>query len=355
VKTHHASQQAKVLFLIALVLVLVTACGGSTSHNGGKSSGGALRLGYFPNVTHAPALVGIGEGYFQDELGSTTLVPQAFNAGPSAIEALNADAIDATFVGPSPAINAFVRSGGQSIRIISGSTSGGAQLVVRSGINSVADLTGSTLAVPQLGGTQDVALRAWLKKQNLSFAGRDANVAVTPIGNAQTFQLFQQGRLDGGWLPEPWSSRLVLDAGAHVLVDEADLWLGGQFTTTVLIVRTDFLNVHPAVVTSLLRGLVRSMDAIAADPTRAKATVNTQIAADVGQQLSAAVIDRAFQHLHFSVDPTARTLQTQLDNAVAVGATDSANLKGICDLRLLNGVLRGNNVTPVSANGLGEE
>ena len=357
---HHTSRRVKALLLATALVLALTGCGqaAASGKNGPAADQGAaatLRLGYFPNVTHAPALVGIGEGYFQAALGATTLKLQAFNAGPSAIEALNAGAIDATFVGPSPALNAFVRSQGKSIRIVAGCTSGGAQLVVRDGINAAADLKGSTLAVPQQGGTQDVALRAWLQKQGLTFTGGGADVSVTPIDNAQTFQLFSQGRLDGGWLPEPWSSRLVLDAGAHVLVDEADLWPGGQFLTTVLIVRTDFLAAHPQTVTALLRGLVQSVDAIAADPATAQATVNAQIAAAAGQAISDTVIARAFEHLHFTVDPLAGTLQTQLANAVAVGATQNADLHGIYDLRLLNAVLHDAGHAPVTADGLGQE
>src|SRR5690242_19929153 len=180
-----------------------------------------LKLGYFGNVTHAPALVGVSKGFIADELGSTKLSTQVFNAGPAAIEALNAGAIDATYIGPNPAINSFVKSQGESVNIIAGAAAGGAQLVVKPEISSAADLLGKTLASPQLGGTQDVALRAWLSSQgyktNVDGSG---DVAINPTENAQTLKLFQDGKLDGAWLPEPWASRLVLTAGAKVLVDE---------------------------------------------------------------------------------------------------------------------------------------
>jgi len=163
-----------------------------------------LKLGYFGNVTHAPALVGVSKGFIADELGSTKLSTQVFNAGPAAIEALNAGAIDATYIGPNPAINSFVKSQGESISIIAGAAAGGAQLVVKPDINSATDLKGKTLASPQLGGTQDVALRAWLSTQgyktNVDGSG---DVAINPTENAQTLKLFQDGKLDGAWLPEP--------------------------------------------------------------------------------------------------------------------------------------------------------
>ena len=174
-----------------------------------------LKLGYFGNVTHAPALVGVSKGFIADELGSTKLTTQVFNAGPAAIEALNAGAIDATYIGPNPAINSYVKSQGQSINIIAGAAAGGAQLVVRPDINSAADLKGRTLASPQLGGTQDVALRAWLSSQGYkTTVDGGGDVAINPTENAQTLKLFQDGKLDGAWRPEPWASRLVLNAVA---------------------------------------------------------------------------------------------------------------------------------------------
>ena len=173
--------------------------------------------------------MGVKQGILARNLGNTKLSTETFNAGPAAIEALNAGAIDATYIGPNPAINSFVKSGGESVSIIAGAASGGAQLVVKPEIASAADLKGKTLATPQLGGTQDVALRAWLAKQGYKTStDGSGDVAINPTENAQTLKLFQDGKLDGAWLPEPWASRLVLQAGAKVLVDEKDLWEARQ-------------------------------------------------------------------------------------------------------------------------------
>nr|WP_245885620.1 ABC transporter substrate-binding protein [Xylanimonas oleitrophica] len=337
----------------------LAACAGPSSADGAEPGTGPadeLRLGYFANVTHAPALVGVAGGYFEEELGGTALSTEVFNAGPAAIEALNAGAVDATFIGPNPAINAFVKSGGQSVRIVAGATSGGAQLVVREGIESAEDLRGTHLATPQLGGTQDVALRAWLTEQGLANDIRGGgDVSVTPTENAQTLTLFQNGQLDGGWLPEPWASRLVLEAGAHVLVDEKDLWPDGRFLTTHLIVRTDFLERHPETVEALLRGELAAIDALVQDPDGTKVLVNEQIAAAAGRPLPDEVLDRAFANIEFTADPLAATLPTLLADGVTAGTTTDADLTGIYDLRLLNGVLRATGRDPVPAAGLGEE
>ncbi|WP_432245390.1 ABC transporter substrate-binding protein [Arthrobacter sp. G.S.26] len=305
-----------------------------------------LKLGYFGNVTHAPALVGVSKGFIAEELGSTKLSTQVFNAGPAAIEALNAGAIDATYIGPNPAINSFVKSQGQSINIIAGAAAGGAQLVVRPEITSAADLKGKTLATPQLGGTQDVALRAWLVTQgyktNVDGSG---DVAINPTENAQTLKLFQDGKLDGAWVPEPWASRLVLTAGAKVLVDEKDLWDGslsgkpGEFPTTILIVNQKFAADHPDTVKALLKGHVKSVEWLNKASDGEKATViNAALKEAAGAELKADVIDRSLKNIVFTVDPLAGTYQKLLADGVTAGTTKQADINGIFDLRALNSV-----------------
>ena len=318
-----------------------------------------LKLGYFGNVTHAPALVGVSKGFIADELGSTKLSTQVFNAGPAAIEALNAGAIDATYIGPNPAINSFVKSQGQSVNIIAGAAAGGAQLVVKPGISSAADLKGKTLASPQLGGTQDVALRAWLSSQgyktNVDGSG---DVAINPTENAQTLKLFQDGKLDGAWLPEPWASRLVLTAGAKVLVDEKDLWDGslsgkpGEFPTTILIVNQKFAADHPDTVKALLKGHVKSVEWLNSASAGEKATViNAALKEAAGAELKPDVIDRSLKNIVFTVDPLAGTYGKLLADGVTAGTTKQADINGIFDLRALNGVSN----EKTSAAGLGKE
>jgi NitT/TauT family transport system substrate-binding protein len=347
-----------VLSLLALTSGCVSDsdAGAAVAANGKTAPAKTLRLGFFANITHAPALVGVRKGLLARELGQTTLKTQVFNAGPAAIEALNAGAIDAAYIGPGPAINAFVKSNGEALRIVSGVMSGGAQLVVKPGITKATQLKGKNLASPQLGGTQDVALRAWLTKNGLKNTPRGGgDVTITPTENAQTLTLFQQGKLDGAWLPEPWASRLVLDAGAEVLVDEKSLWPEGKFVTTHVIVATRFLAQHPQTVEALIRANLESIDWIRANKAAAGAVVNDEIAEATGKPLSDPVVARAFANISPTHDPLAVTLPTLLEHGVAAGLTKKASLKGVYDLRLLNKALQQRKLPAVSAAGLGEE
>ncbi|HET6269547.1 MAG TPA: ABC transporter substrate-binding protein [Arthrobacter sp.] len=317
-----------------------------------------LKLGYFGNITHAPALVGVGQGFIAKNLGETKLSTQVFNAGPAAIEALNAGAIDATYIGPNPAINSYFKSKGESISIIAGAAAGGAQLVVKPGIGSAADLKGKTLASPQLGGTQDVALRSWLVHQGYKTStDGSGDVAINPSENAQTLKLFQDGKLDGAWLPEPWASRLVLQAGAKVLVDEKDLWEKGEFTTTILIVNKKFAAEHPATVKALLKGNAESVDWLNGAPAAEKASVlNAALKESAGAALQPDVIDRSLKNIVFTVDPLAGTYRKLLQDGVDAGTTKQADINGIFDLTALNAVLsEGATGQKISAEGLGKD
>lgn len=315
-----------------------------------------LRLGYFANVTHAPALVGLEEGLIEGALGDTELTTQVFNAGPAAIEALSAGAVDATYIGPNPAINTFVASGGQSARIVAGAASGGAALVVQPGIDDAGDLDGANLATPQLGNTQDVALRSWLADEGYETSTTGGgDVTISPTENAQTLTLFQAGDLDGAWLPEPWVSRLVVDAGAEVLVDEADLWEDGEFPTTVLLVRADFLAEHPETVRALVAGHAASVAWLAENADAAADVINARLTADAGKGLSDAVIDRALEHVEFTVDPHADTFEQLLKDGLDAGTSKPGDIDGLFDLSALNAVLEKSGEEPVSAAGLGTE
>ncbi|HET7722220.1 MAG TPA: ABC transporter substrate-binding protein, partial [Acidimicrobiales bacterium] len=260
--------------------------------------------------------------------------------GPLAVEALFAGGIDATYIGPNPAINAYAQSGGEAIRIISGTTSGGASLVVRPGINGPADLKGKKLATPQRGGTQDVALRHWLKANNLKAdleGGGD--VSITPQENAQTLETFRAGQIDGGWVPEPWATRLVQEGGGKVLVDERSLWPDGRFVTTHLVVRTKFLKEHPDTVRRLVEGQVQANEFVNTNPAEAQRLVNQAIASITGKGVPAAVLEASWKNLEFTNDPIASSLTASANHARDVGLLGRVDLKGIYDLALLNQVL----------------
>lgn len=336
----------------------VAACGSNSTPSAGSAPGtaSALRLGYFPNITHATALVGVAQGLYAKRLGATTLSTQTFNAGPAEVEALLAGALDAGYIGPGPSINAWAKTKGQ-IRIIAGATSGGASLVVQPGITSVADLKGKRLATPQLGNTQDVALRAWLKSNGLTPSSQSAvgDVSVEPTDNATTLQLFLDKKIDGGWVPEPWASRLVLDGGGKVLVDEKSLWPGGKFVTTNLIVRSEYLDKYPETVKALLDGQVDTQDWIAKNTAAAKSAANAELKRITGKALKDAVLQRAWSNIEITDDPLASSLQKSADNAVAAGLLKAVDLKGIYDLKLLSQVLASRGRASVDDAGLGKD
>lgn len=361
---HRRTRRATSLLALVPLALALAACGdddsGSDSSSSGDSGGSGaaaeLRLGYFANVTHAAALIGVEEGLFEAELGDTELSTQVFNAGPDVVEAVFAGALDAAYIGPSPAINAYGQSDGDAVRIVSGAASGGAQLVVREGIDSPEDLEGTTLATPQLGNTQDVALRTWLTEQGLenSIEG-GGDVTIAPTANADTLALFQSGDIDGAWLPEPWASRLVLEAGAEVLVDERDLWPDGEFVTTNIIVRTEYLEQSPETVEALLRGHVAAVQLATDDPDAAKAAVNAGLESAGSSALDTAVLDRAWSNLTVTWDPLAATLEESAQHGFDAGTTEElVDIDGIYDLRPLNSVLSGLDLEPVDAGGLGE-
>jgi NitT/TauT family transport system substrate-binding protein len=360
---HSPGHRVRAALVLAVVAVLaLSACSrrddspAAPSGGAGASAAGTpaaeLRLGYFPNITHAPALIGVANGFFQQELGNTKLTTQTFNAGPEEVSALLGGSLDAGFIGSGPAINAFAKSNGEAVRLIAGSTSGGAQLVVSPDISSLDQLKGKIIATPQAGNTQDIAFKKWLKANNLqNGTGPDA-VTVQNIDNPRTLDLFKSGQVAGGWLPEPWSSRLV-DAGAKVLVDEKTLWPNGQFPTTVLIVRTQFLDEHPQTVEALLRAEQKSVDFATAQQDQAKTVTNDAIKQLTNSSLAPAVLDRAFTELSFGTDPLASTFPQLAKDSVTAGVSEKeTNLAGFVDVTPLNNVLSAAGKPAADAAGL---
>lgn len=290
-----------------------------------------VRLGYFPNVTHAPAIIGLEQGYFADELGDTELTTQTFNSGTEEVNALLGGSLDIGYIGSGPAINAFTKSEGQ-IQLVSGAVSGGAQLVVDPEITDTDQLKGKTIATPSLGNTQDVALKKWLDSENLT-----GDVEVANLDNPQTFDAFRSGEVDGGWLPEPWSSRLVEEAGAKVLIDEKDLWPRGEFPTTVMVVRSEFLQQHPDTVRALAKGSLQATTWAGEHTEQAQDVVDKGIQKVTGSDLPGPVMDRAFANLELSPDPVSSSFPQLAQDSVTAGVVEEkADLKGFVDLRLLN-------------------
>ncbi|BCM70283.1 MULTISPECIES: aliphatic sulfonate ABC transporter substrate-binding protein [Streptomyces] len=352
--------------IAALPLLSLAACGyGSEAKDdgaaqiaaGAKKTDGldSVKIGYFGNLTHATALVGVQKGFFQKELGATTVKPAVFNAGPSEIEALNSGSIDIGWIGPSPAINGYTKSNGKSLKIIGGSASGGVKLVVNpEKIKSLKDVKGKRIATPQLGNTQDVAFLNWAAEQGWKIDAQSGkgDVTVVRTDNKITPDAYASGSVDGAWVPEPTASKLVAE-GAKVLLDEATLWPDQKFVITNIIVRQGFLKDHPKAVEAVLKAAVETNKWINAHPDEAKAAANKQLAADSGKALPANILDPAWKSIRFTDDPLAATLGTEAEHAVKAGLLEQPNLKGIYDLRILNKVLKAEGESPVDDAGLG--
>jgi NitT/TauT family transport system substrate-binding protein len=334
-----------------LATTALAACG-DDEPTGSGGAAAKLRLGYFPNITHAPALAGVHDGIFAEKLGDTALETTTFNAGPSAIEALFSGAIDATYIGPNPAITGWAQSKGSALHIIAGTTSGGAALVVKPGINTPQDLKGKKIASPQLGNTQDVALRHWLKEQGLATdTSGGGDVSVLPTPNAEIITAFGSGAIDGAWVPEPHLSRLVIEHQGKILKDEKEEWPDGEFVTTHLIVSKKFLDEHPETVTKLLEGHIAAVDHVNANRETAARAANDQLKALTGNTLKDEILAASFNNLTFTVDPIAPSLYGSAKHAEEVGLLKAVDLNGIYRLEPLNELLKAAGKTEVSGEG----
>jgi NitT/TauT family transport system substrate-binding protein len=306
-----------------------------------------LRIGYFPNINHAQAVIGLGNGDFQRALGNNVKVETVtFNAGPSAIESLLANRIDVSYIGPNPAINGYVVSDGKDVRVIAGATSGGASFVVRNdaGINSAQDLGGKKFASPQLGNTQDVALKKYLVDSGFKTTENGGNVTVSPVANADILTLFLKKEIDGAWVPEPWATRLVKEANGKIFVDERDLWPpDGKFVTANIIARTDYLAQNPDVIKKLIDAHVNETQGINNNKEQAIKEFNVQLKKLTGKELPEDVLTESLTRLEFTYDPIKESLFKSANDAYDLGflAKGKArpNLEGIYDLTVLDQVL----------------
>jgi NitT/TauT family transport system substrate-binding protein len=309
-----------------------------------------LRLGHFPNLTHAQAVYGRAGGQFEKKIG-LPVQWSSFNAGPTAIEAMLTGAIDATFVGPNPVINGHIKSRGQKFVIVGGCTSGGAGLVVRkdAGIKTDQDFAGKTIATPQLGNTQDVAARIWFTDHGYKFKEKGGTLALIPVANPDQLTLLQKKEIHGAWTVEPWLARLELEAGGELYLEEKKLWPEGRYVTTHLVVSRTLLASNPGVVKNLLASLVEITQKINADKSAAAKIINAELKKETGKALPEPVITRAMERVEFTWDPISSSLRKSAEAAHKVGFLRTMpDLKGIYSLGLLNEVLKEKNLPPVA-------
>lgn len=291
-----------------------------------------MRLAFFPNLTHAPALIGVQRGDFEKALKDTKLNTIVFTSGPEAMEALLANAVDVAFVGPGPAMNTWQKTKGKALTILAGACSGGTALVARKGvaIQSLRDLDGKRVGVPQLGGTQDISLRGFIQPIGLKPQEKGGTVTILPMKPADMLPLFKSQQLDAAWVPEPWAARLVKDTGATLAIDERTLWEQGRFTTTVLVARNEYLEKNRERVEALLEAHVRVVNWIAKHPEEAKKVVNGEIKRLTTKALPDKVLQEAWARMTFTTDPQLESLMKQAQMAV-----DAGYLKAVPDRKAL--------------------
>jgi NitT/TauT family transport system substrate-binding protein len=322
----------------AFAAVLLLAGCGSAAGTSSPGSAGApvtLRLGFLANITHASALIGVEKGFFTGALGKAgKLQTTVYNSGTQETTAILAGQIDAAYVGPNPAINAWQKSGGTAIKIISGAATGGASVVVKPGITSAAQLKGKLVATPSLGNTQDVAVRYWLKRSGLATTTTGGgDVLIKPTNpNSNAVLEFKSGQIAGGSEPSPYDVEMVKDGG-KVLFTEPGV-------TTNLMVTQTFLKAHPAIVSDLLKGQIQANDYIAQNPAAAQQAANTELQALTGKPIKSSILPAAFREITFTNDPDASSLATDATQAQAVGLLKPVNLSGIYDLGPLNQLLQ---------------
>src|SRR5690606_29117119 len=311
--------------VIAVVLTSIPTLGLSLAGNNASSSEAeskVLRIGYFPNINHAQAVIGLGNGDFQEALGEEIEVrTQVFNAGPSAIEALFANQIDVTYIGPNPAINGYVQSGGKALRIVSGAASGGAVFVVRNdaGINSVEDLANKKFSSPQLGNTQDVALRKYLLENGFNTKEKGGNVEILPAKNSDIVTLMVKKDIHGAWVPEPWGAKLVNEANGRIFLDERDLWSEGEFVTAHIIARTDYLEKNPEIVSKLLEAHVAQTQWINENQDEAITVFNAELKKLTGKTIPEDEFREGLSRMTLTWDPIKESLIKSADDAYDIG------------------------------------
>ncbi|HSB56445.1 MAG TPA: aliphatic sulfonate ABC transporter substrate-binding protein [Nitrosopumilaceae archaeon] len=330
--------------IIAVVIAVSFTANSSPflSQNNTTTANDVIRIGYFLNLNHAQAVIGLGNGDFQKALGDVKIKPYTFNSGPEAVGALIANGVDVTYVGPNPAINGYVKSKGEALRIIAGAASGGAVFVIRNdaGINSVDDFSGKKFASPQYGNTQDVSLRAYLLSNGYNTTENGGNVQVIPAKNAEILTLMVKKEIDGAWVPEPWGAKLVKEANGRIFVDERDLWPQGKFVTAHIIVNTAYLKNHHDIIKKLLAAHVDETMWINQNKEESLKVFNTELEKLTGKTIPEDELQEAFSRMEITYDPVKESLFKSAYDAFDIGFLDTKpDLSEIYDLQLLNSVL----------------
>lgn len=321
--------------LWALIGAVLAAGGGCRDRRSKDAAPATLRLGFFATLTHGAALVALQRDELGRALAPVTVQPTPFHAGPAAMEALFAGALDACYVGPAPAINGYLRSHGEALVVVAGAALDGAGLVVRktANIGGPADLHGKRIASPQLGNTQDIALRRYLADNGLATRDRGGDVQVLPLASSDILSLIKQRELDGAWVPEPWTTRLIDEADGTLLVDERDRWPDKKFPSALLVVTRALATAHPELVQKLVAVNASTIAWMKAHPDEARALVASGVARWGKRTLSPALLAKALAHVEPSAELLDAALAKQLADGRALGFLPAGDASGLVDHR----------------------
>lgn len=329
------------LLLISLLTIISTGCSSETYKEETKAK--AIRIGFFPNVTHPQALVGRCSDIFKSEInGDYSLEWKKFNAGPAELEALLTGEIDLGYIGPGPAVNGYKVSKGDLV-IIAGVSKGGAVLVKRSDskIENVDDLKNKKISIPQYGNTQDIVLRGLMKDNNLKDTVRGGDVKVVQASNADLKMLLEEKNIDAAFVPEPWGARLEEEIGAKVVLDYDKTWRGGDYSSAVIVARKEFLESHPEVVKEFLTAHVNATEYIKKSPESTKNIINSQIKELMRDPLNKSVLDKSMKRIVATYDPNVDSIKDIVNLSEEIGYLRSkTDLTDMFNLKILNEVLR---------------
>jgi NitT/TauT family transport system substrate-binding protein len=324
--------------LIFALVAALAGCGSRDTSSGDKAT--EVRIGYFANLTHAQAVLGVSSGDFASAIAPAKLTPRVFNAGPSLIEALFGGEIDIGYVGPGPVLSAHSKSHGQAIRVIAGAAANGVVIVASkdSGINTLADIKGKKLATPQLGNTQDISakhyLLAELKQENVD--------NVLPVANTEQLQLLAQNKIDASWAPEPWGSRLIVEAGGKLIAEEKDQWPSKEFVLTLVVTTPRFLKEHPDIVAKVLKVHAQWTARLTNDPQKYQSQLGDALASLTGKKLPSGVIEQALPRVKFTDEPLEDTLTTMAQWSYELHVVkEPPKIAGLVDTSILKQVQPG--------------
>jgi len=312
----------KMVLSISISVIVLGSVVGIVLNSNEKLSENNLRIAYFPNIGHAIPIVGMEMEFFSEKINpNVEIQSRIFDSGPQVIESLFANSVDIAYVGPGPAINGFLNSENNNVRILSGAASGGASFIVHpnSEINFASDFAGKKIAAPQIGNTQDVSLRNYLSENNLKTAEKGGSVIVYNIANPDIYTLFVKGDIDGAWVAEPWATILETELGGHRLFVEDDLWPDKQFASVLLIANIDYVEKNPEIISNFLLSHHETVKWINDNPVETRNIFNSFLKSHLGQSLSDDIVDISLSHIEITSDPIPDSVYSFAEQANILG------------------------------------